>query len=81
MPLDALGGVVGRVILWVLVEVLFSGFCFAIGFLFLRIVSLGRYPRRQRTDHDNSVCAGTGAVLLFVALLARLLIDEWPGGS
>ena len=76
---DIAGGVVRalwRVLLWLLLDVLIDIIIYGYGYITLKIVTLGRYPKQYGAERNFAIFAG------FVAILATIcLILYWqhPG--
>lgn len=72
MALDAIAEVVVRAVGWLIVDVILTGIFYWPGWLFLRILTLGRYPPSQATPHNREFVACFGLSIILLVVLVRV---------
>lgn len=76
MALDAIVEVVARAIGEFIADVVLVGIFYWPGWLFLRILTFGRYPPPQSQPHNREFVGAFGLSAILVALLMNI-----PGGG
>lgn len=74
MALDAIAEVAVRAVGRLIVDLILTGIFYWPGWLFLRVLTLGRYPPSKATPHNREFVALFG---LAVILLAVLICVQW----
>jgi hypothetical protein len=81
MPLDDIAeGILHfllRLIFRLFVELVFEGICFFTGFLFLRIVTLGKYPREEQIRKYNLWISTLGALILLAPFILFFFLQDY----
>lgn len=68
MALDTIAEIVFRSVVHVVVETLFVGVFYWPGWLFLRIITVGRYPPTKSAPHSKEFVAIVGFAVFLAAL-------------
>ena len=81
MPIDEIAeGVLKlfiRIIGRVFIEVIFEFFCYWVGRIFLKTISLGKYPKDRFEDGLDLVCSIVGIIIVISAIvLGGYLINK-----
>lgn len=69
--------VVGRFLFYVFVELIFYGLCYAVGFGFIKMVTLGKYPKQFKSEDEIEpekpyAIMSLGMLILIVVFLILL---------
>lgn len=72
MALDVIAEVVVRAIGWLIVDLIFIGIFYWPGWLFLSVLTLGRYPPPKATPHNREFVGLFGFLAILVIVLIRV---------
>jgi len=72
MALDAIAEVVVRAVGWLIVDVILTNIFYWPGWLFLKVLTLGRYPPSSSTPHKREFVAIFGFAVILVTVLVRV---------
>ena len=69
---EGLGRLIFRTIKWILIEVFIEIFIYGYGYVTLKVVTLGRYPKSGRDDETICIIAGIVSIVLTLFLIAYI---------
>ncbi len=62
-----------KVVGWILFELLFDIVCWGLGWVTLKLITVGKYPNKNTSESTVSI-AGVVVLLLLLAVLTRVIV-------